>query len=73
MLRSGKKLRFTRGEVDEFRRIGIDAAGVKMQADWEAAVTQWANVLEAERPDLLEKIARGLTRMKGQKPDQNPS
>jgi len=47
MLRSSKKLRFTRGEVDEFCKIGIDAAGVKTQADWEAAITQWADVLES--------------------------
>jgi hypothetical protein len=65
MLRSGKKLRFTRGEADEFRKIGIDAAGVKTQADWEAAITQWADVLEAERPDLLDKIAHGPLRVKG--------
>jgi len=37
MLRSGKKMRFTRSEIAEFRRIGINLAGVKTQADWEAA------------------------------------
>jgi hypothetical protein len=70
MLRSGKRLRFTRGEVDEFRKIGIDVAGVKTQAGWETAIIQWTDILTAERPDLLKKIARGLARLKGQEPDQ---
>ena len=65
MLRSGKRIRFTRSEVDEFRRIGVDLTGVKTEADLEAVFTFLANTLADERPDLLEKIARGLAEAKG--------
>ena len=65
MLRTGESLRFTPAEVEEFRELGIDFDGVRTQADVEAALTQWTNVLGEERPDLLEKIALEMARAKG--------
>jgi hypothetical protein len=65
MLRAGTKIRFTPAEIDEFRKFGVDLDGVRTQADLEAAVTDWVNVLDDERPDLLEKIVLEMARMKG--------
>ncbi|MCL2876753.1 MAG: hypothetical protein FWF12_10840 [Betaproteobacteria bacterium] len=73
MLRSGKRIRFTRSEIAEFRKIGINLTGVKTQADWEAVFTFWVNTLEAERPDLLEKFARAIAKAKVLEPDQDSS
>jgi len=65
MLRSGQQIRFTRSEIAEFRRFGIDLAGVKTLADWEVVFTQWANTLADERPALLQKITRAMAKAKG--------
>jgi len=65
MLRAGDSLRFTAAEIEAFRSLGIDFDGVRTQADVEAALAQWAGVLNEERPDLLEKIALELAKAKG--------
>ncbi len=65
MLRAGDSLRFTPAEVEEFRKLGIDFDGVRTQADAEAALAQWTNVLGEERPDLLEMIALEMAKAKG--------
>jgi hypothetical protein len=62
MLRSGKRIRFTRSEIAEFRKIGFDLTGVKTQADWEAVFNFWVDTLETERPDLLEKITLAMAK-----------
>ena len=68
MLRTGDSLRFTPAEIDEFRAIGIDFDGARTQADVEAALAAWTNVLGEERPDLLEKIVLALARARGASP-----
>lgn len=68
MLHAGDLLRFTSAEIDEFRAIGIDFDGVRTQADVEAALAAWANVLGEERPALLEKIILALAQAKGVSP-----
>jgi len=73
MIRSGKKLRFTRSEIAEFKELGLELTGVKTQADWEAVFTFWVNTLETERPELLEKIARAIVMAKGLESDQDSS
>jgi len=74
MLRSGKKLRFTRSEIAEFREFGIDLTGVKTQADWEAVFTFWIDTLATEQPELLEKIVREMERARGfGTPEPSPS
>lgn len=65
MIRHGKKLRFTRSEIAEFRELGFELAGVKTLADWEEVLTFWADTLAAERPELLEKIVRAMERVQG--------
>ena len=65
MLHTDDSLRFTPAEVEEFRSLGIDFDGVRTQADVEAALAAWTNVLGEERPDLLEKIALEMARAKG--------
>jgi len=69
MLRSGKKLRFTRSEIAEFRQYGFDLSEVKTLADWQAVVRFWAETLAEERPDLLEKITLAMARGR-ELPDQ---
>lgn len=68
MLRAGDSLRFTPAEIEEFRSLGIDFDGVRTQADVEAALAAWTNVLGEERPDLLEKIVLELARARGVSP-----
>lgn len=68
MLRAGDSLRFTPAEIEELRKLGIDFDGVRTQADVEAALTEWTNVLGEERPALLEKIALELAKAKGVSP-----
>ena len=60
MLRSGTSLRYTRVEVEGFRKIGLDFARVRSTTDVENVITDWVTALSEERPDLLEKIAAGL-------------
>jgi len=62
MLRSGKKIRFTLSEADQFRKIGVDLTGVKTEADLEAVFAFWARALSEEQPALLEKIVQELER-----------
>ena len=64
MIRAGDAVRFTRGEVDEFRRVGLDLTGVKRRNDIEQEVSRWAHTLAAERFDLLEKIASEMAKAK---------
>lgn len=65
MLRAGNALRFTPGEIEDFRKLGLDFDGARTRDDIEQALTQWAATLNDERPDLLEKIAIELAKAKG--------
>ena len=64
MIRAGDAVRFTRGEVDEFRRVGLDLTGVKRRNDIKQEVSRWAHTLADERFDLLEKIAVAMAKAK---------
>ncbi|MBU0603839.1 MAG: hypothetical protein KKD25_15725 [Gammaproteobacteria bacterium] len=57
MLRAGNALRFTPDEIEAFRKLGLDFDGARTQDDIDQALAQWADTLNDERPDLLEKIA----------------
>ena len=65
MLRAGNALRFTPGEIEDFRKLGLDFDGARTPDDIDQALTQWAATLNDERPDLLEKIAVELAKAKG--------
>ena len=65
MLRAGNSVRFTESEIEDFRKIGFDFAGTRTQADVESEVTDWVGTLQEQRPDLLEKIAVEMARVKG--------
>jgi hypothetical protein len=67
MLRAGKALRFTPQEVEEFRSLGLDFEGARTPYDIEQAVAAWAQTLDRDRPDLLEKIVAEMARAKGVK------
>jgi len=67
MLRSDDQVRFTAGEIEEARRLGIDLTGVKTMAMYSAGVIQLITTLEHDRPELLEKIARALCEATGRK------
>lgn len=65
MLRAGNSLRFTPDEIEDFRKLGLDFDGAQTQDDIEQALTRWADTLNDERPDLLEKIATELAKATG--------
>ena len=67
MIRTGDLLRFTPDEIDEFRSVGLDAARVRTIEDFGAVVARWCDLLEEDRPDLLEKIARTMADARGVK------
>lgn len=68
MLRAGKAVRFTPDEVEDYRSLGLDFAGTRTQDDIEQALGRWAQTLVDERPDLLDKIALEMAKVKGVRP-----
>jgi hypothetical protein len=67
MVRNGNLLRFTPSEIDQFRSAGLDVARVRTIEDFGAAVASWCDMLDKDRPDLLEKIARAMADARGVK------
>ena len=65
MLRAGDALRFTPDEIEDFRKLGLDFDGARTQDDIDQALARWADTLNDERPDLLEKIAAAMAKAKG--------
>lgn len=65
MLRAGDALRFTPDEIEAFRKLGLDFDGARTQDDLEQALARWADTLNDERPDLLEKIAAAMAKARG--------
>ena len=65
MLRAGNALRFTPDEIEEFRKLGLDFDGARTQDDLDQALARWADTLNDERPDLLEKIAAEMAKARG--------
>lgn len=65
MLRAGDALRFTPDEIDAYRKLGLDFDGAQTQDDIDQALAQWADTLNDERPDLLEKIAAAMAKARG--------
>ena len=65
MLRAGDALRFTPDEIEDFRKLGLDFDGARTQDDIDQELARWADTLNDERPDLLEKIAAELAKARG--------
>jgi len=65
MLRAGDALRFTPDEIEDYRKLGLDFDGARTQDDIEQALARWADTLNDERPDLLEKIAAAMAKARG--------
>jgi hypothetical protein len=65
MLRTGDTLRFTPDEIEAYRKLGLDFDGTRTQGDIEQALTRWADTLNDERPDLLDKIASAMAKVRG--------
>ena len=65
MLRAGNALRFTPDEIEAFRKLGLDFDGARTQDDIDQALARWADTLNDERPDLLEKIAAAMAKARG--------
>ena len=68
MLRAGNAIRFTPKEVEDYRSLGIDFAGTRTQDHIEQALGRWAQTLDDERPDLLDKIVREMAKAMGVRP-----
>ena len=65
MLRAGDALRFTPDEIEDFRKLGLDFDGARTQDDIDQTLARWADTLNDERPDLLEKIAAEMAKARG--------
>lgn len=65
MLRAGDALRFTPDEIEDFRKLGLDFDGARTQDDIDQGLARWADTLDDERPDLLEKIAAAMAKARG--------
>ena len=65
MLRAGDKLRFTPEEIETYEKLGLDFDGARTQDDIEQVVARWADTLNDECPDLLEKIAAEMAKARG--------
>ena len=65
MLRAGDALRFTPDEIEAFRKLGLDFDGARTEDDIDQALARWADTLNDERPDLLEKIAAAMAKARG--------
>jgi len=65
MLRAGNALRFTPDEIEAFRKLGLDFDGARTQDDIDQTLARWADTLNDERPDLLEKIAAAMAKARG--------
>jgi hypothetical protein len=65
MLRAGDALRFTPDEIEAYRKLGLDFDGARTQDDIDQALARWADTLNDERPDLLEKIAAAMAKARG--------
>ena len=65
MLRAGNALRFTPDEIEDFRKLGLDFDGARTPDDIDQALARWADTLNDERPDLLEKIAAAMAKARG--------
>jgi hypothetical protein len=65
MLRAGDALRFTPDEIEDFRKLGLDFDGARTQDDIDQALARWADTLNDERPNLLEKIAAAMAKARG--------
>ncbi len=65
MLRAGNTLRFTAGEIEQYRLLGLDFAGAQSREDIEQALGRWTQTLADERPALLDKIALEMVKVKG--------
>lgn len=67
MLRSGNAFRFTTTEIEDNRRIGLDLQGVTSPDDFGNALIPWIQALGEVRPDILDKLAQELAKVKGVK------
>ena len=65
MLRAGDALRFTPDEIEAYRKLGLDFDGARTQDDIDQALARWADTLNDERPDLLERIAAAMAKARG--------
>ena len=65
MLREGPNLRLAPDEIEGFRILGLDFDGARTQDDVEQVLTRWADTLNDERPDLLDRIAMELAETRG--------
>ena len=65
MLRAGDTLRFTPDEIEDYRKLGLDFDGARTQDDIDQSLARWADTLNDERPDLLEKIAAEMAKARG--------
>jgi hypothetical protein len=65
MVISGRQVRFSKSERDSARCLGIDLTSVRTLDQYSGAIARLIRILEVDRPELLEKIARALSEKTG--------
>jgi hypothetical protein len=60
MFTLGRQVRFSSAERNSARRLGIDLTSVRTLDQYSEAIARLVRILEVDRPELLEKIARAL-------------
>ena len=63
----GRQVRFSSSERNSARRLGIDLTSVRTLDQYSEAIARLVRILEVDRPELLEKIARALAEKTGRR------
>jgi len=67
MFTLGRQVRFSSAERNSARRLGIDLTSVRTLDQYSEAIARLVRILEVDRPELLEKIARALAEKTGRR------
>jgi hypothetical protein len=67
MVTWGRQVRFSSAERNSARRLGIDLTSVRTLDQYSEAIARLVRILEVDRPELLEKIARALAEKTGRR------
>ena len=65
MIQSGDQIRFTAAEIEEGGSLGLDISGVHTSTELSEQLVGWIEAMSVLRFDVVEKMARELSRQKG--------
>lgn len=68
MLTSGRRIRFTPGEVQRHARVGLDVGDVRTVEELAREVERWALVMSEVRPDMVLRLEEMLRERHSREP-----